>query len=82
MEAYCARQGLEMSTICFLFDGMRVCETKTPAELNMEDDDVIDERDDDDEEDANVPLHGAVIGAGEVLEGEGQHVQDTPRADR
>ena len=48
MEAYCARQGLEMSSICFLFDRMRVCETQTPAELDMEDGDVIDARDDED----------------------------------
>ncbi len=35
-----------MSTTCFLFDGKRVCKTQTPAELNMQDDDVIDTRDD------------------------------------
>jgi hypothetical protein len=37
-----------MSSICFLFDRMRVYETQTPAELDMEDGDVIDARDDED----------------------------------
>jgi small ubiquitin-related modifier len=46
MEEYCALQRLEMSTTCFLFKGERVCETQTPAEMNMQDDDVIDARDD------------------------------------
>jgi Leucine-rich repeat (LRR) protein len=41
MQVYCARQGLEMSTTCFLFDGKKVRETQTPAETNMQDDDVI-----------------------------------------
>ena len=62
MEAYCAQQGFEMSTICFFFDGMRVCETQTPAELNMEDDDVIESGDDEEGGDANVPLHLKVKG--------------------
>jgi len=41
MEEYCMCKGLEMSTICFLFDGNRLSETETPSKLNMEDDDMI-----------------------------------------
>ena len=44
MEDYCIRKGLEMNTICFLFDSNRLSETQTPAELNMEGDDMIDSR--------------------------------------
>ena len=43
MEAYCARQSLQMDQIRFLFDGNRLRgDTQTPDELAMEDDDVID----------------------------------------
>jgi small ubiquitin-related modifier len=41
MEAYCFRQGLEMDRTCFFFAGNRLRESQTPAELNMEDDDMI-----------------------------------------
>jgi small ubiquitin-related modifier len=44
MKDYCIRKGLEMNTICFLFDGNRLSETQTPAELNMEGDDMIEVR--------------------------------------
>jgi len=42
MEAYCARQSLQMDQIRFLFDGNRLWDAQTPDELDMEDDDVID----------------------------------------
>jgi Ran GTPase-activating protein (RanGAP) involved in mRNA processing and transport len=42
MGTYCLRRGLEKDKMCFLFDGNRLSETQTPAELNMEDGDVID----------------------------------------
>jgi small ubiquitin-related modifier len=42
MEAYCARQSLQMEQIRFLFDGNRLRDSQTPDELEMEDDDVID----------------------------------------
>ena len=41
MEAYCARQSLQMNQSRFLFDGNRLREHQTPDELEMEDDDVI-----------------------------------------
>jgi small ubiquitin-related modifier len=44
MQDYCIRKELEMNTISFLFDGNRLSETQTPAELNMEDDDMIEAR--------------------------------------
>ena len=45
MREYCLRkEGLEKNRMCFLFDGNRLSETQTPAELNMEDGDVIDAR--------------------------------------
>ena len=42
MEAYCARQSLQMNQIRFLFKGNRLHDNQTPDELEMEDDDVID----------------------------------------
>mmetsp|Transcript_26318 Transcript_26318/g.61406 ORF Transcript_26318/g.61406 Transcript_26318/m.61406 type:complete len:94 (+) Transcript_26318:84-365(+) len=42
MNAFCNRQGVAMSSVRFLFDGQRLRETQTPAELDMEDGDVID----------------------------------------
>jgi len=42
MEAYCARQSLQMEQIRFLFKGNRFRDSQTPDELEMEDDDVID----------------------------------------
>jgi hypothetical protein len=44
MERYCLHKGLQMNSTCFLKNGNRLCEILTPAELNMEDDDVIDAR--------------------------------------
>ncbi|NWV21927.1 SUMO3 protein, partial [Origma solitaria] len=41
MKAYCCRQGLSMSQIRFLFDGQLIEETNTPAQLEMEDKDMI-----------------------------------------
>ena len=35
------RQGLEMNRTCFFFAGNRLRDTQTPAELIMEDDDMI-----------------------------------------
>ena len=32
---------LDMNGMCFLFDGIRMCATQTTAELNMQDDDMI-----------------------------------------
>ena len=42
MEAYCERQGQDMESFQFWFDGERVAEKQTPAELKMEDGDSID----------------------------------------
>ncbi len=42
MDAYCKKQGVQRSSVRFLFDGHQVDESKTPDELEMEDDDVID----------------------------------------
>jgi len=44
MEAYCARQSLQMDQIRFLrlFDGNQIRDTQTPDDLDMEDDEVID----------------------------------------
>ncbi|XP_034868145.1 small ubiquitin-related modifier 2-like, partial [Mirounga leonina] len=42
MKAYCERQGLSMSQIRFRFDGQPINETDTPAQLEMEDEDIID----------------------------------------
>ncbi|XP_044773150.1 small ubiquitin-related modifier 2-like [Neomonachus schauinslandi] len=42
MKAYCERQGLSMREIRFRFDGQPINETDTPAQLDMEDEDVVD----------------------------------------
>ncbi|KAL5460343.1 hypothetical protein EMCRGX_G033788 [Ephydatia muelleri] len=41
MQAYCDRQGYQMNTVRFLFDGNTVGPDATPLELEMEDDDTI-----------------------------------------
>lgn len=41
MEVYCARQSLKMDQIYFLFYGNRLCDTRTPDELQMEDNDIL-----------------------------------------
>jgi small ubiquitin-related modifier len=42
MEAYCSRNGINPTTVRFLFDGQRIQETNTPNDLNLEDNDQID----------------------------------------
>lgn len=42
MQAYCDRQGLQISLVRFRFDGNPVKETDTPQGLEMEDEDTID----------------------------------------
>ena len=42
MHAFCNRQGWSMGTVRFLFDGNLIRERDTPAQLDMEDNDVID----------------------------------------
>jgi len=42
IEAYCSRQGLDMNSIRFLYDGNRIQAEQTPKELNMDDNDIID----------------------------------------
>ncbi|ESL08396.1 small ubiquitin protein [Trypanosoma rangeli SC58] len=41
-DAYCKKQGISRSSVRFLFDGSPIDESKTPQDLGMEDDDVID----------------------------------------
>ena len=42
MHAFCARQGISTFSVRFLFDGSRINENQTPAQLDMESGDVID----------------------------------------
>jgi small ubiquitin-related modifier len=42
MEAYCKKQGIARGSVRFLYDGNPVDENKTPDDLDMDDDDVID----------------------------------------
>eukprot|EP00474_Spongospora_subterranea_P008443 CRZ08901.1 hypothetical protein [Spongospora subterranea] len=42
MEAFCKRSGKDMANVKFLFDGQRIREDQTPAELDMVDEDEID----------------------------------------
>lgn len=42
IDAYCKKQGITRASVRFLFDGSPIDESKTPEDLGMEDDDVID----------------------------------------
>lgn len=42
MDAYCKKQGIARNSVRFLYDGSPIDESKTPDDLEMEDDDVID----------------------------------------
>ncbi|KPA74727.1 putative Small ubiquitin protein [Leptomonas pyrrhocoris] len=42
IDAYCKKQGISRGSVRFLFDGAPIDESKTPEDLGMEDDDVID----------------------------------------
>ncbi|CAD2217051.1 hypothetical protein AGDE_00239 [Angomonas deanei] len=42
VDAYCKKQGISKDSVRFLFDGLPMDESKTPEDLGMEDDDVID----------------------------------------
>ena len=42
MNAFCQRQGVQLASVRFLFDGSRINQQSTPKELEMEDGDVID----------------------------------------
>ena len=42
MEAYCQRQGVDMNSVRFLYDGQRLTADQTPKQLDMEDDEIID----------------------------------------
>lgn len=42
MKAYAERQAIGQDSIRFVFDGMRLNENQSPAELDMEDNDEID----------------------------------------
>eukprot|EP01067_Filipodium_phascolosomae_P005131 Filipodium_phascolosomae@DN3163_c0_g1_i1.p1 len=42
IQAYCSRLGQTESTVRFLFDGERITAEQTPADLNMENEDVVD----------------------------------------
>lgn len=41
MEAFAKRQGKEMDSLRFLYDGVRIQADQTPAMLDMEDNDLI-----------------------------------------
>ena len=42
MSVYCPTQGIEPSTLRFVYDGQRIREDQTPQDLEMEEDDTID----------------------------------------
>ena len=42
MEAFCNKQGLNLSAVRFLSDGVRITPDKTAADLGLQDGDVID----------------------------------------
>lgn len=42
MKAYCERQSISSSAVRFLYDGQRVQDEQTPADLDMEENDIID----------------------------------------
>ncbi len=42
MTAYCKKVGADLESVRFLFDGQRLQQNQTPADVSMEDEDVID----------------------------------------
>lgn len=42
MDAYCKKQGVPRNSVRFLFDGSPILEDKTPDDMGMENDDIID----------------------------------------
>ena len=42
MHAFCSKLGVNINSVRFLFDGKRVNESQTPAQLDMESGDVLD----------------------------------------
>ena len=42
IDTYCSRAAISPASVRFLYDGVRVDGTKTPEDLNMEDDDILD----------------------------------------
>lgn len=42
MSAYCERSGIDEKSVRFLYDGKRLLGTETPADLEMEDNDIVD----------------------------------------
>eukprot|EP01112_Ceratiomyxa_fruticulosa_P024240 TRINITY_DN977_c0_g2_i1.p1 TRINITY_DN977_c0_g2~~TRINITY_DN977_c0_g2_i1.p1 ORF type:complete len:100 (-),score=18.01 TRINITY_DN977_c0_g2_i1:127-426(-) len=42
MDAYCQRQGINPNSVRFLYDGQRIPNDRTPKDLEMDDNDVID----------------------------------------
>lgn len=42
IDAYCKKQGIGRASVRFLYDGEPIDESRTPEDLGMEDDDVID----------------------------------------
>jgi small ubiquitin-related modifier len=42
VTAFCTRKGLDERTVRFVFDGQRLAEQSTPADMDMQNDDVID----------------------------------------
>ena len=42
MDAYCKKQGVSRPSVRFLFDGAPLNEVKTPDDLDIENEDVID----------------------------------------
>ena len=41
MQAYCNRQGMDVKNLRFMYDGKRIEEAQTPADIDMEDGDFI-----------------------------------------
>ena len=42
MDAYCKKHGIPHESVRFMYEGQAIDESKTPDDLEMEDDDVID----------------------------------------
>ena len=42
IDTYCSRAAISPASVRFLYDGVRVDGTKTPEDLDMEDDDILD----------------------------------------
>lgn len=74
MEAFAKRQGKEMDSLRFLYDGIRIQADQTPEDLDMEDNDIIEAH--------REQIGGSTSGSGENLYFQGGTFDDLTEGQR